>query len=124
LEPPTSVANSLASSKLLASAFELSVVRNPVCKKVVCVVGGMMMFFDALQPHRIVVGRKDIEIEKSAQGVGLGTVTSVVRASKNDVSTLELSRRILSSAKGPQLAQVVNRLGRTLLLLSAYCREL
>jgi hypothetical protein len=86
-------------------------VRNPVCKKVVCVVGGMMLFFDALQPHRIVVGRKDAEIEKTAQGVGLGTVTTVVRASRNDVSTLELGRRIISSAKGPQLAQVVNRLG-------------
>ena len=95
----------------MAAAFELSLVRNPVCKKVICVVGGMMLFFDALQPHRIIVGRKALDLEKTALGVGIGTVTKVVRASKNDVSSIEMSKLIISSAKGPQLAQVLNRFG-------------
>lgn len=95
----------------MATAFELSLLRNPVCKKVLCIVGGMLLFFDALQPHRIVVGRKDPEMEKTALGVGIGTVTKVVRASRNDVSSLEMGRLIIASAKGPMLAQFLNRLG-------------
>lgn len=74
--------------------------------------GGMLVFFDALQPHRIIVGRKDPEAEKTALGVGIGTVTKTVRASRNDVSALEVHRMIVGSAKGPMLAQVLNRLGR------------
>jgi hypothetical protein len=89
----------------------LSLVKNPVCKKALCIVGGMLMFFDVLQPHRIIVGRKEPEQEKTALGVGLGTVTKVVRASRNDVSSLEMSRLVIASAKGPMLAQVLNRLG-------------
>jgi len=91
-------------------AFELSLVRNPVCKKVLCVVGGMMVFFDALQPHRIVVGRKP-ELEKSALGVTIGTSTQVARATRNDVSVSEMPTLILASSKGPELSTMLNRVG-------------
>lgn len=97
-------------TSMLALAFELSLVRNPVCKKVVCVLGGMMMFFDALQPHRIVAGRKT-DLEKSALGIDLGTSTMVARATKNEVSALDMHNLIIASAKGPELSQVANRIG-------------
>ena len=70
------------------------------------------MFFNTLQPYRTITGRKDIEVEKSVLGVNIGTVTRTLRASKNDVSVSELSKLILASAKGPQLAQVLNRFGK------------
>lgn len=97
-------------TSMLALAFELSLVRNPVCKKIVCVLGGMMLFFDALQPHRIVAGRKP-DLEKSALGIDLGTSTKIVRATKNEVSALDMHSLIIASAKGPELSQVTNRIG-------------
>ena len=94
-----------------ALAFELSMFHNPVCKKVVCIVGGLMMFFDALQPHRIIAGRKPDRIETSGLGVGIGTSTKAIRASINDVSSFEVGSQILGSAKGPELSQIADRIG-------------
>lgn len=109
LEPPTHL-ESTAGESLLAMAFELALVRDPVCKKLVCVVGGMLMFFDALQPHRIVLGRK-VDLEKSVLGVTIGTSTQALRATKNDVSSFDMQSLILASAKGPELSVMVNRIG-------------
>lgn len=108
-EPPAHIQGG-GSESLLLMAFELSLVRNPVCKKVLCVVGGMMVFFDALQPHRTVVGRKP-DLEKSALGVTIGTSTQVARATRNDVSVSDMHTLILASCKGPELSTMLNRVG-------------
>lgn len=68
------------------------------------------MFFDALQPHRIFVGRKP-ELEKAALGVTIGTTTQTARATRNDVSMSDMHSLILASAKGPELSTMVNRVG-------------
>ena len=107
MEAPTS-------TSMLMLAFEQSLVRNPICKKVMCVMGGLLMFFDALQPHRIIAGRKT-ELEKSALGIDLGTSTRLVRATKNDVSAFEMHSLIIGSAKGPELSQVESRVGTLML---------
>jgi hypothetical protein len=119
LNPPshatsTELENRLAVASLRAFAFELSLFRNPICKKVLCIAGGMLMFFDAVQPHRTIAGRKALNTESSVLGVGIGTITKKMKASKNEVSSFEMNSLIISSAKGPELSQMSNPLSKLL----------
>lgn len=114
LNPKTSAISSNSILSPFALAFELLSIERPICKKLVCVSGGLLTFFDTLQPHRLVTGHIVVpqdhnDIATLGLGADIGTITTKVRAKKNDVSPVELSNSaIIGSSKGPELSQMNN----------------
>ncbi|KAJ1430043.1 hypothetical protein B484DRAFT_54599 [Ochromonadaceae sp. CCMP2298] len=110
LDPPKHTHGSQGSQNLRVHILplELSLLLRPVCKKILCAVGGLLMFLDALQPHRIVAGRGGgggggME---AGVGVGLGTATKAMKATLNEVNKYEMQQAILGAARGPELSMM------------------
>ena len=101
----SSVSNSMLYSSIVA--YELSMKRHPISKNLMCIAGGMIAFFEILQPYRVVMGavsNPSNQIATLGLGVGLGAVTKRIRAGRNDVSSIDMDQQyIVSSCKGPDL---------------------
>lgn len=107
----SSVSNSMLYSSI--AAYELAMKRQPISKNMMCIAGGMIAFFEILQPYRVVVGRvsnPSNQIAALGLGVGLGAVTKKIRAGRSDVSSIDMEHFIVSSCKGPDLCQLQSSL--------------
>lgn len=117
----------LQASCFHAIPYELRISHRPISKRIVCVAGGMLLFFDTMQPHRLIgsynssSSGESMHSRRSIEGCGLGVglcktsastavngggvTAKLARVKKNDVPSVQLGAAIIKSVKGPELSQ-------------------
>lgn len=93
---------------------------RPVCKKLLCAVGGMLMNFDVVQPYRILGGEaagyycghdvSDAALQSRRMGIASGRFSKSTLLRKEDVRDVDMYKYIIASCLGPELSQLDNPL--------------